>query len=333
MKFSIIIPIYNCEQYLRECLDSVRNQTFPNWECICVDDGSTDKSGQIIDDYALLDSRFQIIHKTNGGEGSARNAGLDIFTGDWVYFLDSDDILNNQTLEVCHESIKKYPDVDLSSIRMIKFSEKQEPTWDTTNAPVFECSNIRTLIDYRAFGLPVWSVAYKATLLKQQRFSNLKIGADRVFIFNIIETASKIVYCSYKGYAYRSRIGSAVNSPMTALKFISDLKHRLAFVDIISTSKKTYSTQILQHFAKDFTEYMANCFFKMSASDQTQCLNQWCKSITNTSISFPCNVWRKLTMRLVGKSKSRMLIWVCWFLPYWLKRHGINKQLLYIKHR
>lgn len=95
IKFSIIIPVYNVEKYINECVDSVLNQTYTNFEIILVDDGSTDSSPQICDSYAEKDNRIKVIHKKNGGLSSARNAGMENMTGDYVLFLDSDDFWNN----------------------------------------------------------------------------------------------------------------------------------------------------------------------------------------------------------------------------------------------
>lgn len=99
---SIIIPIYNVEKYLRRCLDSVLKQTFQNWEAICVNDGSPDNSSVILSEYAARDKRFKIVNKENGGLSDARNAGMQIATGDYILFLDSDDFIHPQTLEITH---------------------------------------------------------------------------------------------------------------------------------------------------------------------------------------------------------------------------------------
>ena len=96
---SIVVPVYNVEPYLRECLDSVLAQTFAGWECICVDDGSMDGSPAILAEYAAKDQRFRIVHQPNGGLSSARNAGMDAANGKYLYFLDSDDTLAVGTLE------------------------------------------------------------------------------------------------------------------------------------------------------------------------------------------------------------------------------------------
>lgn len=99
-KISIIVPVYKVEKYLSRCLDSIVAQTFTDWECILVDDGSPDSSGKICDEYAENDSRFKVIHKANGGVSSARNVGLDVAKGEWIGFVDADDWIEKQTYEV-----------------------------------------------------------------------------------------------------------------------------------------------------------------------------------------------------------------------------------------
>lgn len=100
MLFSLIIPVYNVEKYLRTCLDSVIAQSFPAWEAVCINDGSTDGSATVLEEYAARDGRFRVINQPNGGLSAARNAGLDAVKGDYVLFLDSDDWLESNALEV-----------------------------------------------------------------------------------------------------------------------------------------------------------------------------------------------------------------------------------------
>ena len=94
-KISIIIPVYNVEKYIDECLKSIQGQTYTNWEAIIVDDGSTDLSGKICDQYADKDERFIVIHQKNARIAAARNKGLDVATGDFITFIDSDDFIEN----------------------------------------------------------------------------------------------------------------------------------------------------------------------------------------------------------------------------------------------
>ncbi len=106
-KISVIIPVYNVEKYIKQCLDSVINQTYKNLEILLVDDGSTDNSGTICDEYAKKDSRIKVIHKENGGLSSARNVALDIATGEYIAFVDSDDYIALDTFKKCFEKLEK----------------------------------------------------------------------------------------------------------------------------------------------------------------------------------------------------------------------------------
>lgn len=105
MRFSIIIPVYNVERYLKECLDSVLNQTFPDWEAVCINDGSTDGSADILNEYASKDERFIIITQSNEGLSSARNAGMKAAKGEYVLFLDGDDWLEPDALAIISENL------------------------------------------------------------------------------------------------------------------------------------------------------------------------------------------------------------------------------------
>ena len=105
-KVSVIIPVYNAEQYLKRCLDSVLAQTYQDFEIICIDDGSTDNSGAICDEYAKKDSRIRILRKENGGVSSARNAGLNIAEGEYITFIDSDDYVDTDYMQTLYENLE-----------------------------------------------------------------------------------------------------------------------------------------------------------------------------------------------------------------------------------
>ena len=116
-RISVIVPIYNVERYLCACIDSVLNQTYRDFELILVDDGSPDNCGAICDEYAQRDSRIRVIHKTNGGLSDARNAGLDIATGKYVYFLDSDDTIEPNLLETVVPILEQGADMVAFTLR------------------------------------------------------------------------------------------------------------------------------------------------------------------------------------------------------------------------
>lgn len=125
VKVSVVIPVYNVEKYLRECVDSVLKQTYSSYEIILVDDGSTDSSGSICDSYLIKDSRIRVLHKANGGLSSARNAGLEIAVGKYVYFLDSDDYITAQTLEKLVETAEK-ENSDIVFFDAVSFADAED---------------------------------------------------------------------------------------------------------------------------------------------------------------------------------------------------------------
>ena len=160
--FSIIVPIYNSEEYLHNCLDSILNQKFTGFELIAVDDGSTDRSGTICDENASKDSRVKVIHKKNGGLSSARNAGLDIAEGKYIMFVDSDDELNdNDALDAIQEYVVNAPEVDI-------FITK---TWTNPNFDDVSGEKLLTfLIDLgfkeKKFSVGVWDKVYRHSFIK-----------------------------------------------------------------------------------------------------------------------------------------------------------------------
>ena len=123
-KRSIIIPMWGVEKYLRRCLDSVQNQTFKDWQAICVDDGSPDKSGEIAESYAKKDKRFVVVHKKNGGLSDARNFGMDYADAEYIMYLDSDDFIHPQTMEVAYKAITENKS-DIASFSYDRFYRPQ----------------------------------------------------------------------------------------------------------------------------------------------------------------------------------------------------------------
>jgi len=217
--FSIIIPVYNVAPYLRECLDSVLAQTFTDWECICVDDGSTDGSGAILDEYAAKDKRFNVIHQTNAGVGAARNAALDMVKGVWVGFLDPDDMFATWHLESIYEICNRHSDATCIRTWFSVFYEDDKTLVDNGNQKKDGCSEVvfcgveALICGWRliAGNGVVWVIFYKHNIIVNScRFPiGVRIREDAVFSFEMATMVNVLVVSDSNGYLHRRRMGSA----------------------------------------------------------------------------------------------------------------------------
>lgn len=214
---SVIVPVYNVGEFLLPSLDSLAAQTYPNLEILLIDDGSTDGSGERCDEYAAKNPRFQVIHKENGGVSSARNLGLDIAKGEFVAFVDSDDLLVKDYFEVlCRDAIEY--SVDLVFCNMIRVDLDGNDLTDYYLIPEKRyIANITMAIqEYkvekgRHFSV-VCSALIRADLAKQFRFQPLRFGEDTLFMFQLLFTEPTIYLDDLKGYLYISRPSSATNT-------------------------------------------------------------------------------------------------------------------------
>lgn len=207
-KVSIIIPVYNVEKYLRECLDSVCNQTYRNLEIICVDDGSTDRSSTILQEYAEKDDRIIVIRQENAGQASARNAGLDAATGDWIGGVDSDDYLDLMAIEKCMEHTEGV-DIICFAFRWFKGDKDINDPWTDLKFSG-KISMTQELIPQLTphFVDKLW----KRSLLQQYNV-RFPIGLqfeDLGYSWSILPMANCIYGLPDKLYHYRHRSGSTM---------------------------------------------------------------------------------------------------------------------------
>ena len=242
-KISVIIPVYKVEPYLRQCLDSVVNQTYRNLEIILIDDGSPDNCGIICDEYAERDQRIHVIHKANGGLCAARNDGIERATGEWITFVDSDDWCELDYYETLIEELgNQTPDIFCSGGKIFEYSYEQKISQCITSAFRYtEKVDLEKLMcgiiapgsqTNRSLGSP-WDKLYHAEFIRkrQQMFDiSCKAWEDWLFNFQAFNQAKIISGCSYVGYHYRqisNSITKGYNSqkPRINHDFITKLYH------------------------------------------------------------------------------------------------------------
>lgn len=207
---SIIIPIYNVEAYLEKCVNSVRNQTYKNIEIILVDDGSPDKCPEICDRFAKEDDRINVIHKENGGQGSARNMGLDIAKGDYIAFIDSDDYVDENMYEIMIEALER-TDSDMSfcgfyshsGVRVVESTKfRNEHIWQNAE------QLLEALFKVEAIGNPCNKVC-KSELFSDIRFPEGVAREDIYIMHNLYGKCSRAVHTGKSLYHYLVREGSS----------------------------------------------------------------------------------------------------------------------------
>lgn len=218
-KISVIVPVYNVEKYLRRCIDSILAQTFTDFELLLIDDGSKDSSGEICDEYAGKDERVRVFHKDNGGVSSARNLGLDNAKGEWIWFVDSDDVIN--------------PNIDLSSVLTnisdedyVLFNGEEFSDDEDINQALF-CKDFKVdkSYDKNEFLLKYvchnhFLLWYKRSLIEKYgiRFTEgMKVAEDEEFQLKYLIICSHPIKVDGTLYFYRIRRESAMNNSKTYL--------------------------------------------------------------------------------------------------------------------
>lgn len=215
--FSIIVTVYNAERYLKEALDSIAEQSYREWECICVDDGSTDDSPRILDELAMRDSRFVVVHQKNGGVGRARNAGLDLAKGAWITWADADDVLASSRLAAAKRILdKERPDFLHLSFTMAKempteFKNIGEDCscW-TCDDPVeiYECA-YRNIYEFSM----LWLCFARRELFDGVRYPiDMRVKGDSILYATLFPRIRRLCRGGHTGYFYRLTDGSILRS-------------------------------------------------------------------------------------------------------------------------
>lgn len=212
---SVIVPIYQVEAYLEECLDSILTQTYRQLEIILIDDGSPDRCGEICDRYASQDSRIQVIHQTNQGLSAARNAGMDMATGEYISFIDSDDYIAPHFYEKLLEGFKEHPEAKVTACQVFKNEDGKITPLICNRRHQFPTIHTSLWCQDAILGktyVNVWNKLYQAELLKEIRFRKGRIVEDVLFMYDFLpicisQQALLLLLPDYL-YYYRIRQGS-----------------------------------------------------------------------------------------------------------------------------
>lgn len=239
MKFSIVIPVYNVAPYLRECLDSILRQTEPDWECLCVDDGSTDGSGAILDEFASRDRRIMVRHQQNAGVSAARNVALDLAKGDVVCYVDADDWVESDWLANYAREFQDFsPD-----LVMITQKGTGHPRRILTERAELRDWGWNWLTER---GAP-WRYAVKRDIALKARFPvGVSYSEDSLYVMQLVPHLRIAVQSPYSGYNYRFVAGSGGRSKFASVERVRYLETlRAVHVQIPEIAPEMFSNAAL----------------------------------------------------------------------------------------
>ena len=230
IKFSVILPVYNLEKYLRECLDSIKNQSLKEFEVICINDGSTDNSLEILKEYAKSDLRFKVIDQQNQGVSVARNRGIELARGKYIAFIDGDDNFELNALEVCYNSIEK-KDVDILIFCANLFINDEfvsQINVDFINKVIMKRNSFDDFIN---LNIVVWDKIFRTKFLKEKGLKfpeGLRVSEDGIFCMDAFFCGARYDYINEKLYNHKdfvlnsatSNVNYAIKEDLRALNYL-----------------------------------------------------------------------------------------------------------------
>jgi len=282
MKFSIILPVYNASKTIARTLDSIVNQTFKDFEVIIIDDGSNDDTAKICFKYAETDKRFRYYFQQNNGVSSARNKGIELSNGEFVAFIDSDDIYKTTYLETFNTLICTYPDYDNYWCRYTTRSDITQTDIGTFSTIEYLKSDVPYLHSI-VLDAALWNKAYKKSIIVEHSIKlpeDISLGEDLIFNYHYLdETNGKILLCENELYVYTVNQDSSLDSKYREdlyeiqLRLLSEAKHYYDKWEVSNDSKTLYYNSIYFSLEKVlYNVYRKECI--LSRKEKNRLNNQ-----------------------------------------------------------
>lgn len=261
-KISIIVPVYNVEKYLHECVNSILEQTFTDFELILVNDGSQDNSGAICDEYAAKDNRITIIHQENQGQAAARNNAIAIAKGEWIHFVDSDDSIHPQMLEILYSAVDETTQISMcglckGAISPAGFSS-QKSDYRFKKCPVTEKELISMYNDFYQYWV-VWAKLIKKEIVEKHLFTPGRIYEDTAVVFKWINETEFVNITDEPLYFYRVN----PNSTMQIHFSLKNLDRLWAYEEQLKFFKTTDLTEMKKTVYKKYAVICADTYYRL----------------------------------------------------------------------
>ena len=297
MTVSVVIPFYNLERYVRPCLDSVA-AAFQRVvgsrgvvvEVLCVDDGSTDATGALLDEFTRsvavggdVGLLVRVIHKPNGGEGSARNAGVDASTGEWVTFLDGDDVWLPNCLEVAVPLLARHSDADIVALKYANFDDGAElPAPTCVDEKVF-CVGAFVASEV-ILEVGVFPTFFRREFVLGGSFSALPLGADRLYMAQCFARARTVVKCDAVVHGYRVRAGSMARAAWNARKVMSQCDYAFGSLTALAGSGKELGREGRDYLASLWLSDVPNRMARLPQGERRGAWEHWRDTMSSSGL-------------------------------------------------
>lgn len=301
---SIIVPVYNVERHIIKCIESITNQTYTNLEIICINDGSTDDSGKICDDYSKRDNRIKVIHKKNEGVSSARNFGLKHATGEFIGFVDPDDWIENRMYEVMIDALLEnnadiaianyYIDTDETTTPMINQEQIDYKPFNQEKLITYAFKRD----EYKGFGAYIWNKLFRASLFKMNDSStlnfdeNITFCEDIIFFTNLALNSKKSIYITKPMYHYYKR-NSSLSHTADISKRVGSLHAYKRIIEMLENKHiVTWLKRFYTYHASLILEICVNNNYDDKISIYANETKRYIKEYINTNTEYPERIQR-----------------------------------------
>ncbi len=326
IKFSIVVPVYNTEKYLDECIQSALNQTYDNFELILVDDGSKDKSGEICDKYAEKDQRIKVFHKANSGMVHTRNYGIERSVGDYIISLDSDDVIVPWLLETVEETISKY-NCEMVVYELERFVDNpnfEKQTISVEKKLICDKDGLYKIILFSSKYNSLCKKAIKREIMlfKDKSLKTVCYGEDLLKTLDVLQMNPKTVFTNEVLYCYRKNENS-VTQKLNVEQFIKDLLYVRAESYKLIVNEQVFDEITLNEYTSVVKKLMIEatklvCRSKIEHCKKTALLEEleqsdlykYSKQEKSKNI---LSFGNKMVWFFLSKKKYTMLILMCWF--------------------
>lgn len=266
---SVIVPVYKVEQYLDKCVESILAQTYKNLEIILVDDGSPDRCGEMCEDWAKKDPRIKVVHKENGGLSDARNAGLDVATGDYIGFVDSDDWIDPEMYGTMYKAMGEYgADLAICCVEKVRkdgiFRQELGGTLVYSKQKV-----LYELICDEKVNSFAWNKLYRRELFQDLRYPKGRTFEDTLFTYKIFERVTRVVHVDHAFYHYLRREDSILGTWPVAVEIEFCLTQQERYL-VLGETHPELKPAMMEAYMKQFWMMRGN-FLKPDCENADQC--------------------------------------------------------------